>query len=158
MRGVSAFDWQTLTYSEPGPKHCRFLQKMWSRRLGRYTLATSHDLRWGMTCMLTARLIRATGNAVFAPALQRCCGIFRHVGLCKPCDVTFASLAARKLGHHVAGSKAILWQRKTFHGETSHSYVSIKAYSSRIHDKRIQIICTLSDCILLRRWHHSCVS
>ena len=63
-----------------------------------------------MTCILTADLIRATGNAVFAPALQRSCYIVRHVGLCKPCDVTFAGLAVLELGHQVAGIKAILME------------------------------------------------
>ena len=53
-------------------------------------------------------LIRATGNPVFAPALQRSCDIVRHVGLCITCDVTFASLARRELGHQVARIKAIL--------------------------------------------------
>ena len=61
-----------------------------------------------MICIVTADLIRATGNAVFAPALQRSCDIVRDIGPSKPCDVTFAGLAARELGHQVAGIKAIL--------------------------------------------------
>ena len=63
-----------------------------------------------MTCILTADLIRATDNAAFAPALHKhmSCDIVRHVGVCKPCDVTFAGLAARELGHQVAGIKAIM--------------------------------------------------
>ena len=84
-----------------------FSKNMWSWRLGRdKLLVTSHGLQSNeiftgndIHGILTADLIRATGNAVFVPALQRLCDFVRHVGLCKPCDVTFAGLAARELGH-----------------------------------------------------------
>ena len=65
-----------------------------------------------MTCILAADLIRATGNAVFAPALQSGRRVMLSATggrLCKPRDVTIAGLA-RELGHQVAGIKAILME------------------------------------------------
>ena len=91
-----------------------------------------------MTCILTADLIRATGNAVLDPALQRWCDIVRLVSLYKPCDVTFAGLAARELGHQVAGIKAIFsWKRKTFHRKSKSFLCFDKDLFQHIHDRRI---------------------
>ena len=109
-----------------GSEALPFSTKVWSWRLGRdKLLVTSHGLQLNKIFPgnLTADLIRATGNAVFAPALQRSCDIVRDVGPSKPCDVTFTALP------EAAGIKAILIVRKTFHGKISHLYVSMKTYS-----------------------------
>ena len=65
-------------------------------------------------CIYYVHYTGAHFNTVFAPVLQRLCDIVHHVGLCKPCDVTFASLGMWE------------WVGLTFHRTTSHSYVSIK--------------------------------